>query len=148
MRLDFEKVFYTLGYAFAPLFIIGGLSHLFEFFFYSYANNIVNGFIQGFGLDFSYIKPLATRRDTWVHIFELFNYLAVIWAFIIIIGRIRLLESTIFRKVIALPFASALIIFYLGLNLYKGYVFKEYGVKKSGHNHSAMIKKEVKKNEH
>ncbi|MDD3060926.1 MAG: 4Fe-4S binding protein [Sulfurimonas sp.] len=33
LKEEFSKLFYTLGYAFAPLFIIGGLSHTYEFFF-------------------------------------------------------------------------------------------------------------------
>ena len=144
LKVSYEKTFYTLGYAFAPLFIIGGLSHLGEFFFYSYASEIVNAFIQAFHLDIAYIEPLATRRDKWVHIFSLFKYVAIIWAFIIMIGRLKLLESTKLRKIMAMPFASFLIILYLGLNFYTGYVFKTYGAKKGGHNHSAMMKKEVK----
>ncbi len=136
MNISYEKTMYTLGFSFAPLFIIGGLSHIGEFFFYHYASNIVNGFIQAFSLNFDYIEPLATRRDKWVHIFKVFNHIAYIWAFIIMIGRIRLLDSTTIRKVIAFPFASALIIFYMGLNFYTGYVFQTYGVaKKRGHTH-------------
>ncbi len=137
MNVSYEKTFYTLGYAFAPLFIIGGLSHMGEFFFYHYASDIVNAFIQAFGMETEYMKPLATRRDKWVHIFTVFNHIAVIWAFVIMFARIKLLDSTTFKKAIALPFASLLIVFYLGMNLYKVYVFKEYGVKKrGGHNHA------------
>ena len=139
VKIEFKTLFYSLGFAFAPLFIIGGLSHLWEFFFYSTASNITNGFIQGFNLNMEYIKPLATRKDTWVHIFEIFNYLAVIWAFIIMIGRFRLIKASKMKKVIAFPLASALIIFYLGLNFYKIYVYKEFGVLKGGHNHTQMI---------
>jgi len=144
LKVSYEKTFYTLGYAFAPLFIIGGLSHMGEFFFYSYASEIVNAFIQAFHLDVVYMEPLTTRRDKWVHIFSLFKYIAVIWAFIIMIGRLKLLESSKLRKIIALPFASSIIILYLGLNFYTGYVFKTYGAKKFEHNHGKMIKKEVK----
>jgi len=136
LKVDYEKTFYTLGYAFAPLFIIGGLSHVVEFFFLHYASNIVNGFVQAFSLNFNYMEPLATRRDSWLHIFKMFNHLAYIWAFIIMIARIKLLDSTKLRKVLAYPFASALIIFYMGLNFYTGYVFKTYGAqKRGGHNH-------------
>lgn len=138
MKLPFEKSFYTLGYAFAPLFIIGGLSHIAEFFFYSYASNIVNGFIQAFSLDMQYIKPLATRKDKWVHIFNIFNHIGYLWAFIILIGRLKLLETKRVLKVVAFPFAASLIIFYMGLNFYKGYVFKTYGVYK--HNHTQHTK--------
>ena len=136
LKVDYEKTFYTLGYAFAPLFIIGGLSHILEFFFLHYASNIVNGFIQAFSLNFNYIEPLATRRDSWLHIFKAFSHIAYIWAFIIMIARIKLLDSTKLRKVFAFPFASLLIIFYMGLNFYTGYVFKTYGAKKKmQHNH-------------
>lgn len=148
LKIEFKTLFYSLGFAFAPLFIIGGLSHLWEFFFYSTASNITNGFIQGFNLNMEYIKPLATRKDTWVHIFEIFTYLAVIWAFIIMLGRFRLIKASKMKKVIAFPLASALIIFYLGLNFYKIYVYKEFGVLKGGHNHTQMINKKVNKNEH
>jgi hypothetical protein len=141
MKLQYKEVFYTLGFAFAPLFIIGGLSHLWEFFFYHTASNITNAFIQGFALPFAYIEPLATRKDTWVHIFSVFNYLAAIWAFVIIMVRLKLLNTSRIRKIVAFPIVSALIVFYLGLNFYKIYIFKEYGVQQRGHNHAAMVKK-------
>lgn len=145
---SYEKTFYTLGYAFAPLFIIGGLSHMGEFFFYHYASDIVNAFIQAFHLNTPYMEPLATRRDKWVHIFSLFKYVAIIWAFVIMFARLKLIESSHLRKTIAMPFASLVIIFYLGLNLYTGYVFKTYGAqKRGGHNHAqheTTLQKEYK----
>lgn len=141
MKLTYEKTMYTLAYAFAPLFIVGGLSHIGEFFFYSYASNIVNGFIQAFSLDMEYIKPLASRRDKWVHIFTIFNHIAYIWAFILMMGRFRLLESKRSLKVLAFPFASALIIFYMCLKFYTGYVFSTYGANKAGHNHAKVSHK-------
>ena len=137
MKVDFNTTFYTLGYAFAPLFIIGGLSHIGEFFFYSYASNIVNGFNQAFALGFEFMQPLATRKDTWVHIFNIFTHIGYIWAFVIMIIRLKLINSTKALKILAFPFASALIVFYMGLSFYKGYVFKTYGVNKGGHNHSS-----------
>lgn len=143
MKVGYEKTFYTLGYAFAPLFIIGGLSHALEFFFYSYASNIFNGFNQAFALGYENIKPLASRRDAWVHIFSLFTHVGYIWAFILMILRLRLIDTKKHLKVIAFPFASALIIFYMGLNFYKGYVFKTYGAKKGSHNHATMQHKKT-----
>ena len=137
MNLTYENTFYTLGYAFAPLFIIGGLSHIGEFFFYSYASNIVNGFNQAFALGFETMAPLASRKDDWVHIFKVFNHIGYIWAFILMIKRFKLIDVKINLKILAFPFASALIIFYMGLNFYTGYVFKTYGANMSGHNHAA-----------
>ena len=46
MKTEYSQTFYTLGYAFAPIFIIGGLSHLLESFFLHTASDITNGFIQ------------------------------------------------------------------------------------------------------
>ena len=138
MKNPYERTFYTLGYAFAPLFIIGGLSHLLESFFLHTASEIANGFIQAFALPFGSVEPLATRKDAWVHLFGIFNYVAGIWALVILFGRIRLMEGTALRKAVAYPFAGALILFYLGLNLYKVHVFETYGVKRGGHHHGSV----------
>ena len=134
MRVEFSNTFYTLGYAFAPLFIIGGLSHIGEFFFYSYASDIVNGFNQAFSLGFETMKPFASRKDEWVHIFNIFTHIGYIWAFIIMINRLKLIETKRYLKIVAFPFASALIIFYMSLNFYKAYIFDTYG-KINSHNH-------------
>ena len=135
MKVEFEKTFYTLGYAIAPLFIIGGLSHIGEFFFYSYASNILNGFNQAFYLGFDKIPPLASRKDEWVHIFKIFSHIGYIWAFVLMVIRLKLIDTKKSLKILAFPFASALIIFYMGLNFYTGYVFKTYGVNMGQHNH-------------
>ena len=134
MKVDFTNTFYTLGYSFAPIFIIGGLSHICEFFFYHYASDIVNGFNQAFNLGFQNIKPLASRKDEWVHIFKFFIHIAYIWAFIIMINRFKLIDSKKYLKVLAFPFASALIIFFMSLNFYKIYIFDTYG-KINTHSH-------------
>ncbi len=135
LKADFSKTFYTLGYAFSPIFIIGGLSHTVEFFFLHTYANIANGFIQGFGIDAEKVGNLATRKDAWVHSFTFFNYLAGIWAFAIMAKRINFFEASRLRKAGAFVFASSLIIFYLWLNVYKVYVFQTYGMNRSGHSH-------------
>ncbi|MDD2906867.1 MAG: nitrous oxide reductase accessory protein NosL [Sulfurimonas sp.] len=138
LKEEFSKLFYTLGYAFAPLFIIGGLSHTYEFFFLEHYSNIANGFMNGFGISGDEVKALATRKENWLKIFALMNYVAVIWSFIIMYKRINFFTATKLRKSIAFIAASSLIFFYLGLNVYKVYAFKTYGAKQSGHNHGAM----------
>lgn len=144
LNKNYGNIFTTLGYAFAPLFIIGGLSHMGEFFFYAYASEIVNAFIQAFHLNVEYIEPLATRRDKWVHIFTLFNYVAFFWSITVLVLRFRHIESSRLRKWLAFPFAGALIIFYFYINVYKIYVFNEYGAQKRAHNHSAHMMKGTK----
>lgn len=135
LNITFQKAFYTLSYAFIPIFIIGGLSHIGEFFFLHHYNNILNGFAQGFHFTIQHVEPLATMGDDWLKIFSLINYFAVIWAFIILAGRINLFKATRIAKMIAFAAASGLIVFYLGLNVYKVYAFKTYGAKKMHHTH-------------
>ncbi|MDO5687081.1 MAG: 4Fe-4S binding protein [Neisseria sp.] len=141
MRLPYGKVFYTLSYAFAPIFIVGGLSHLFEFFFYNYASNVSNAFIQMLHLNIPYMKPLASRSDAWVHMFGFFKHLAVLWALYILYRRFAHLDAPTIRKWLAAPFAAALIAFYLGAGFYAGYALKTYGTKQ--HQHQAAVTQPV-----
>lgn len=143
MQTDYSSTFYSLGHAFAPIFIIGGLSHMGEFFFYHYASDSVNAFIQAFHLPVAYMEALATRKDKWVHVFELFNHIAAIWALAILYGRIKLLKSKPLLKMIAFPFAAAFILFYAWLNFYKGYVFATYGVARGGHAHHGQTSEKL-----
>lgn len=145
MNIDFQKTFYTLGYAMIPLFIIGGTPHILEFFFLRNASNIVNGFNQAFALGFAEMQPLATRKDSWIHIFKILTHIAYIWAFVLMTARMKLLEAKKNLKIIAYPFASIVIIAYLGLNFYTGYVFQTYGVKENpNHQAASQVKAESK----
>jgi hypothetical protein len=141
LKENFSKVFYTLGYAFAPIFIIGGLSHTYEFFFLHHYNDIANGFMQGFFISADEVKPLAARQDSWLKIFSLMNYIAIIWAFIIMAKRVNFFTASKAAKTLAFVFASSLIIFYLWLNVYKVYAFKTYGAKKYSHTHAVKTDK-------
>ena len=133
LKSDFEKTFYTLGYSFAPLFIIGGLAHLMHSFFTHTYADIVNAFIYGFGLDIENVSNLASRKDSWLKIFSFFPYLAIIWGYFILASRLKVFEASKIKKIFAFIFASSLITLLLSLNIYKIYVFKTYGMKKGGH---------------
>jgi len=142
LKAPFEKTFYTLGYAFAPLFIIGGLAHLIHSFFTHNYAEIANGFIYGFGLEAGPVENLASRRDAWLHIFDVIPYIAVLWGYLILAKRMKSFKATKIKKSIAFVFASSLITLYLSTNLYSAYVFKTYGMAKRAHhgshgNHSA-----------
>ncbi|MCK4875018.1 MAG: 4Fe-4S binding protein, partial [Sulfurimonas sp.] len=137
LKEDFSKVFYTLGYAFVPLFIIGGLSHTYEFFFVHHYSDIANGFMQGFGIVGDKVEALATRRDSWLRIFSFLSYISVIWAFIIMAKRVNFFDASKAAKTVAFLFASGLIIFFLYLNVYKVYAFKIYGAKQHIHQTSS-----------
>lgn len=133
LNCNFKSAFYTLSYAFIPIFIIGGLSHTYEFFFLHHYSNIVNGFIQGFHLNIETVKPLATKQDTWTHFFGIINYIAIVWALLIMAKRITFFKASGFKRLLAFCFASLLIFFYLGLNVYRPYAFTTYGAKQGGH---------------
>ncbi len=133
LKTEFSKTFYTLGYAFAPLFIIGGLDHLMHGFFTHHYADIVNGFIYGFGLNIEKVDNLASRRDEWLGIFGVFKYLAVAWAFLIMYKRVNLFDVSKKAKTIAFISASFLILFYLFLVLFRIYAVSAYG--KATHSH-------------
>lgn len=136
LKENFTKVFYTLGYAFVPLFVIGSLAHACEFFFLHHYSTIANGFMQGFGIYGEKAEALATKKDSWLGIFSVLNYVAIVWAFIIMAKRVNFFSASKGAKTVAFLFASSLIIFSLGLNVYKVYAFKTYGPKK--HTHHSM----------
>jgi len=142
LNVSFEKTFYTLGYAFAPLFIIGGLAHLISAFSTHNYAEIVNGFIYGFGLETSNVENLSNRGDKWLMFLQIIPYIASLWAFLILFKRLQQFNTSKIRKTFAFIFASSLILFYLGQKIYTGYVFKTYGVKKhtSHHQHKATHK--------
>jgi polyferredoxin len=134
LNASFEKTFYTLGYAFAPLFVIGGLAHLISSFSTHNYADIVNGFIYGFGLDLHTVENLASRKDSWLMYLKVIPYIAALWGLIILGKRLKLFKASLTRKIFAFIFASSLISFYLSLQLYTGHVFKTYGAKTYSHN--------------
>ncbi len=133
LHVNFKSAFYTLSYAFIPLFIIGGLSHTYTFFFVHHYSTIVNGFIEGFHLPIAPVAALASNKDAWLSVFGVMNYIAVVWALLIMARRITFFHATRLRRLLAFGFASLLIFFYLSLTLYRVYAFTTYGAKKGGH---------------
>ena len=132
LKKEYASTFATLGYAYAPLFILGSLGHTLESFFTHEYQDILKGFAQAFGFVVE-VAPLAHRGDSWLLFFGFFKWIGVLWAFILLNKRLKLIEATKIRKFFAYIFASFLIFFFIGLNLYSGYVFKTYGAKQSAH---------------
>ncbi len=135
LQKDFSKIFYDLGYSYAPLFILGSIAHTLETFFTRGYEQIVKGFAQGFGFSTNVIS-LASRGDSWLSIFGLFKWVAILWALIILYKRMKLLDATKIRKIIAFPFAASLIIFFLSVNIYRGYILDTYG--STSHTHGSQ----------
>ncbi|GEM_PF-299135 len=132
LKKDFNTTFYDLGYSYAPLFILGSIAHSLEMFFLKGYEHITEGFAYGFGFTLD-VAPLANRGDSWLHLFGLLKWVAIIWALIILYKRMKLLNVTKLRKIVAFPFAASLIIFFLSIDIYTGYIFKTYGKASSGH---------------
>ncbi|MGB5867308.1 MAG: hypothetical protein WBG69_05480, partial [Arcobacteraceae bacterium] len=75
-------------------------------------------------------------------------YIASAWGFLIIITRLKQFEASRVRKLFAFIFASSLVSFYLGLQIYTGYVFKTYGVKKNNYSHHQSSHNSLKNMKH
>lgn len=114
LRQPFTHYLHHISYALAPLMIIGSLSHVGSFFFLHYYSDIANAFYWLLDSDIQ-ISALATFKDRWIHIFSLLGYVGVIWSFIILTSRIKMLQTTTLRKAFAWIFSSAMVWFYLGL---------------------------------
>lgn len=136
LKAPFEKTFYTLGYAFAPLFVIGGLAHLISSFATHEYADIIGGFMYGFGIEGT-VENLASRKDAWLSALKVIPFIAVLWGYLILAKRLKQFEASKIKKIFAFIFASSLVTFYLGLQLYSGYIFKTYGMKQGGHSHGA-----------
>ena len=131
LKKEYNFVFTTLGVAFVPLFIFASLGHTLETFFTKEYKMIIEGFAQGFGLSVE-VESLAKRGDGWLHYFGLFKWIGIVWAFVLLYKRLKLIDSTRSRKIFGYFFASFVILFYIALNIYTGYVFSKYGAKERG----------------
>ncbi|WP_457749850.1 4Fe-4S binding protein [Sulfurimonas sp.] len=132
LKKDFNTVFYTLGYAFAPIFILASMAHAWEFFLTGNGARIVEGLAWGFGLHVD-VEPFAKRGDAWLSIFHLFRWVAVVWAFYILYRRFAFIDASKIRKILAYPFAALLIFFFIGINIYRAYIIDTYGRKPMHH---------------
>ena len=109
-----NEVTKNLAYGLAPLMILGSLSHIGSFFFLHYASDLANAYYWFIG-DETVVKPLATFRDKWVHLFNLLSYLGAIASAVLLyirLGRYKLALST---KLLAWLSAGAMVWFYLFL---------------------------------
>ncbi|BBG65067.1 polyferredoxin [Hydrogenimonas sp.] len=147
LEKDFNTVFYTLGYAFAPLFLLASMGHALEYFFTGNSARIVEGLAWGFGMHID-VAPIAERGDRWLQVFHLFRWIAVAWALYILYRRMAYIDAPKIRKIVAYPFAAMLILFFIGINIYRDYVIDTYGRKaRNGHgshggSHAAAIYKQ------
>ncbi len=135
LNVDYNYFFNNIGYAFAPIMIVGGLSHVLSFFFIEYYHEFLNGISQGFYLGFS-VEPLASRKDLWLKIFTIFNYIAGFWSMYLVYYRMKLENYHLKPKFkIALLFSMMLPLFYILLSLFQLYAFMAYPPSFTHHHH-------------
>ncbi|HHG75610.1 MAG TPA: 4Fe-4S binding protein [Persephonella sp.] len=121
LKKPFKEVFLNLGYALAPLMIIGSLSHVTHFFFTHYYHEVINGFSQAFFLGIK-VEPLATNKDKWLRIFYIFPFIAAFWSGFIMWKRVGFFEVQGLKKFLVYISSSLIILFYLGLTIFRLYV--------------------------
>jgi polyferredoxin len=138
LKKNFNFTFTTLGIAFIPLFIFSSLGHTWEMFFIKDYEKIVEGFVSGFGFTVD-VNTLAKRGDSWLHYFGLLKWIGIIWALILMYKRMKLIEATKLRKIFAYIFASSIILFFIFISIYRGYVLNKYGTNSHG-NHNTFMK--------
>ncbi|MFK5881250.1 MAG: 4Fe-4S binding protein [Sulfurospirillum sp.] len=139
LKKPFKDVFYNLGYSYAPLFIFASLGYALSGFFTRGYKRIVEGFAWAFGFSMK-VAPLAKRGDDWLMIFNIFKWVAIIWALVILYKRFKLIKADKLRKIVAFPFAAMLIIFYFGVNQYRAHITSTYA-RASGGMHGSRAKR-------
>lgn len=110
-KVEFKRYLHTLSYALIPLMIVGALSHVGTFFFIEYASHLANAYYWLIGST-EKMHSLASFKDGWVHLFSLFNFIAIIWSEYLIYKRVSLLTPK-FNVRITATLASSLIIYFL-----------------------------------
>lgn len=61
------------------------------------------------------MRPLATMRDGWVHLFSLFGYIGAVWSAVILYRRLGMYGVSFMKKAAAFAVSGAMIWFYTGL---------------------------------
>lgn len=118
LNVPTTQFFQSAGQMMAPLMLIGAFSHIGSFFFIHYASDLMNAWYWLIG-SAVVAQPLASFRDGWVHLFGLFNYVAVIWALIVLHKRLGLMQLSGFKR-LSIWFVSAGIVwFYLFLVVFR-----------------------------
>ncbi len=114
VKAPLNEVTKNLAYALAPLMILGSLSHVGSFFFLHYANDLATSYYWMIG-DETVVKPLASFRDKWVHLFKLFGYLGAAASAVLLYVRLGRYKSTLSLRLMAWISAGSMVWFYIFL---------------------------------
>lgn len=118
VKLPVKEFFQSAGQMMAPLMLIGALSHIGSFFFIHYASDLMNAWYWLIGSS-TVAQPLASFRDGWVHLFGLFNYLAVIWALVVLHKRLGLMQLNALKRFTVWFISAGIVWFYLFLVIFR-----------------------------
>lgn len=110
----FKTFLHKNSYALAPVMIIGSLSHIGTFFFLHYAGDLGNAYYWLIG-SAETMKPLASMRDGWVHLFSLFGFLGGFWSLGLLYTHIETYSAPFFVRFAAWLAASSVIWVYMAL---------------------------------
>jgi hypothetical protein len=116
LKQPFGAFLHHNSYALAPLMIIGSLSHVGSFFFLHYTADLANAWYWLIGSGET-MRPLATMRDGWVHLFSLFGYVGALWSALILYRRLGAYQAGFAKKIFVFVVAGAMIWFYAGLQV-------------------------------
>ena len=114
LQQSFSDFLHRNSYALAPMMIIGSLSHVGTFFFVHYASDMGNAWYWLMNAEQT-MRPLATMRDGWVHLFSLFGYIGAVWSAVILYRRLGMYGVSFMKKAAAFAVSGAMIWFYTGL---------------------------------
>lgn len=114
VKAPLNEVTKNLAYALAPLMILGSLSHVGSFFFLHYASDLATSYYWLIG-DETVVKPLASFRDKWVHLFKLFGYLGAVASAVLLYIRLGRYKAALPVRLMAWASAGAMVWFYLFL---------------------------------
>ncbi|MDR9498843.1 MAG: 4Fe-4S binding protein [Hydrogenovibrio sp.] len=121
IKMPVKDYFQSVGQFMAPLMLIGAISHIGSFFFLHYASDLTNAWYWLIG-SATTMEPLATFRDSWVHLFGLFNYVAVIWALFVLHKRLGMLSISGKQRLTLWLISGGIVWFYLFLVIFRAMI--------------------------
>ena len=116
VKVEYKTYMHSVSYALIPLVIMSSLGHIGTFFFVSYASNLANGYYWLIS-SAEVMRPLATFRDGWVHMFGLLGYIGMLWSLFLTYKRVGLYETKLLPKVGATLLSSLMAFLFIYIAL-------------------------------
>ena len=88
--VDFQTLFFTAGYAIAPMVIFGGMAQTIPFFFTHYGSETLNGILILFDSSATLSSSFIDKTHPFLKVFALLHFFGVFWGLWILKTRIKL----------------------------------------------------------